>query len=1203
MASSTCNLTRIIQQNLGRSRVAWAQLGQHLCENHTSIALIQEPYTLHFNIPTSTRYRVLSYNDIDNTLTEQSRPRAAILTQPNIYAMLISQFTTRDICVAEVTIQNKNIIIASVYLPPADDVDLHLQIIQELCQKYPRNVIVCGDFNAHHLEWGSTSTNSRGRDIIDLFSALDFHLLNLGSTPTFYTIRNNVEYTSIVDLSFVSSELIPHVHSWNVCKNDTASDHHIISFNVSSGRNLSNQVTSSTRLYITKSINWSRFSIAVGLYRQKWADNIMMALTKEDVETVADMIINDIKATCQLTLTKAKIRKRCVPWWNIRLTELRTLTNYWKRKYKTVASPALKEEYLQRWLDHAKDYKEEIDKSKKKSWREFLCLQNKETVWSQAYRLCKKVNVSPPTTVKKSDSEATENAQETANYLLHHFFPDDNEINETKHHSHIRLLSQSYHQQSQCDDLLFSQEEVGRVILSQNDKKAPGEDAITANIVKAVYDTMPSVITSFYNLCLRIGCFPKCFKTSIVRVIPKPGGDRTTPKEWRPISLLPVMGKILEKLLIDRIMFDLSSRGKLSNKQFGFTPKRSTTDALKLLTDHIRETLDTKKYSVVVSLDVAGAFDNAWWSEILYKLKRMNIPKNLWELCRSYFSERQATLNLAGAIARKLVTKGCPQGSACGPGFWNVLYNSVLEMSLPFGCELLAFADDLMLLNRHDNVQELEATTNEAINRITSWGRAVKLCFNETKTKLMFVHTKRNQTDPDIYMNGMKLQIVEVVRYLGVMVDRKLTWKAHLFYLHQKSKKLMQNLVGLARNTWGLSSSVIETIYRGAVEPALLYGAEIWHEAARRRYFEKKLAQIQRSFLLRIAKSYRTVSHEALCAVTAIPPISLRLAEIISIGQTNKLRIYQTIPIQRDITSPHHPATSFYRYVYLSPLPTSSPYLKVFTDGSKINDSVGGAFVWYRDKQEINQFRFRLPAHCSVFQAEMMAIDCALQQLEIVYQTETDIIIWSDSLSSLQAIRDCRNCNTLVQSVQQRLINLKNKNVRVRLSWIRGHNGNIGNERADQLAKDNSDGATTISLGAPLSMAKRHLRQLKLERWQAWWVGSTKALLTREWIPSIEARLKIGHIQHDFYVTQLLTGHGGFGDFLFRIGARLSSECQCGDDRQTVKHLLFCCPLTRPLRTALDTGGEPSLAELLGGQDRRVALTSVARDIIVFASN
>lgn len=181
-----------------------------------------------------------------------------------------------------------------------------------------------------------------------------------------------------------------------------------------------------------------------------------------------------------------------------------TLTNYWKRRYKRVTSLALKEEYLQRWSMHAKNYKELIEQSKKESWRVFLKLQNKETAWSQAYRLCKKLNITPPTTITKPNGDITQNSEETAHLLLSSFFPDDDENNDTDPHQHIRRLAKNYEHPTSHEDPPFTQEEVGLIIGSQKDNKAPGEDAISANILKVVFETTSTMITSLYNTCLRL---------------------------------------------------------------------------------------------------------------------------------------------------------------------------------------------------------------------------------------------------------------------------------------------------------------------------------------------------------------------------------------------------------------------------------------------------------------------------------------------------------------------------------------------------------------------------------------------------------------------------------------------------------------------------------------------------------------------------
>ncbi|KAJ6215994.1 hypothetical protein RDWZM_010494 [Blomia tropicalis] len=163
-------------------------------------------------------------------------------------------------------------------------------------------------------------------------------------------------------------------------------------------------------------------------------------------------------------------------------------------------------------------------------------------------------------------------------------------------------------------DALFSQEEMQQAIEDMNDKKAPGEDGISANVLKHFSATAPDVFLKLYNRCLEHSYFPKIFKQLIIKAIPKQGGSNATgPKAWQPISLLPVPGKVLERLMIDRIKFNLRTRKLLSSKQYGFTPCRSTIDAVRKVTTTIRKVRDTKQFGVIISLDITGAFDNFWW--------------------------------------------------------------------------------------------------------------------------------------------------------------------------------------------------------------------------------------------------------------------------------------------------------------------------------------------------------------------------------------------------------------------------------------------------------------------------------------------------------------------------------------------------------------------------------------------------------------
>jgi hypothetical protein len=174
--------------------------------------------------------------------------------------------------------------------------------------------------------------------------------------------------------------------------------------------------------------------------------------------------------------------------------------------------------------------------------------------------------------------------------------------------------------------------------------------------------------------------FPKKWKTAKIIPVTKPGKQNIKDvSKYRPISLINVGGKVLEKILISRIVH-IYSNNLLNQNQYGFTPRKSTTDATLAVKDYIEEGIRRGYITILVSLDIRGVFDAEWWPSILHALKEFNCPKNLYKLASSYFSERTATLRTNTTQIEREVSKGCSLGSCCGPGFWNIQFNSTIYL-------------------------------------------------------------------------------------------------------------------------------------------------------------------------------------------------------------------------------------------------------------------------------------------------------------------------------------------------------------------------------------------------------------------------------------------------------------------------------------------------------------------------------------------
>ena len=415
-------------------------------------------------------------------------------------------------------------------------------------------------------------------------------------------------------------------------------------------------------------------------------------------------------------------------------------------------------------------------------------------------------------------------------------------------------------------------------------RKAPGVDGIPNEVWKGLVKIFPKYITAIYNKCLKEGVFPRRWKIAKIIPIVKPGKEGSDEvSKFRPISLLASGGKVLEKLLINRINHHVYTRGHMNENQFGFRPQKSTVDAALAIKDFVQKSIEAGDVVALASLDVQGAFGAAWWPGILRELRKCNCPKNLYKLTRNYFSQRTAVLSSNSIKVEKSISRGCPQGSTCGPGFWNLQFNSLLGMQFMARTKVVAYADDLLIATRGDSVRAVENYANIELSKIEGWSRRNKIKFNDKKSKVMLVTRRKRKEDKDItlYLHSKPLEQVRQMKYLGLILDQKFKFQEHIKYTTERCAKLTHNLSRVARLTWGLRYGAIATIYKGAILPLLSYGAPVWIEAMKHQHNRQKLKRVQRLINLRMARAFRTTSGDALCILTAMKPIIIKIEEIV----------------------------------------------------------------------------------------------------------------------------------------------------------------------------------------------------------------------------------------------------------------------------------------------------------------------------------
>jgi hypothetical protein len=234
---------------------------------------------------------------------------------------------------------------------------------------------------------------------------------------------------------------------------------------------------------------------------------------------------------------------------------MRKKINALRRLYqRTRKNEELRESRKQKYFEENKKYQFEIRKEKFNSWKEYCNVTSSSNPRSEVYKLAtgKVRSNSIMTTLRKSDGTETSSALETMNTMLDHLITVERGEEETYYHKNIRNVTEEPIQT--CDDTEFTQGEMKQTIESFNGKKAPGVDRITSGIFLQAFNIFPRVVTAIYNQCLKRGCFPRRWKIAKIIPITKPGKENSMePSKYHPIILLNIGGKILEKLLINRI--------------------------------------------------------------------------------------------------------------------------------------------------------------------------------------------------------------------------------------------------------------------------------------------------------------------------------------------------------------------------------------------------------------------------------------------------------------------------------------------------------------------------------------------------------------------------------------------------------------------------------------------------------------------------
>ena len=401
----------------------------------------------------------------------------------------------------------------------------------------------------------------------------------------------------------------------------------------------------------------------------------------------------------------------------------------------------------------------------------------------------------------------------------------------------------TYLKNKNLDNLLLSPVdsiEVDSMISSSKSNKACGPNSIPSKILKSYKNYLIEPITHLINLSFSQGNFPSLLKLANVCPIFKKN-DKSLCENYRPISLLSNLSKLFERAMHNRIYKFLEISDVLYDLQFGFRKRYSTNHALLSIVEGVREQLDNKTFACGVFIDLEKAFDTVNHKILLQKLDHYGIRGITNKWFSSYLSNRKQKVSLAGISSEyREISCGVPQGSILGPLLFLIYINDMnkaVKYSLTHH-----FADDTNLLCSDKDPKVLQRKMNEDLRLIFQWLCANRLSLNVSKTEFIVFKPPRKSLPErfTLKLNGKTLMESSKIKYLGVVMDDRLTWKHHFLELR---KKLNKSIGIIFKMRQLCPQKVLLSLYYSLVYSHLSYGICLWGNADETHLEQIRLAQ------------------------------------------------------------------------------------------------------------------------------------------------------------------------------------------------------------------------------------------------------------------------------------------------------------------------------------------------------------------------
>ena len=742
---------------------------------------------------------------------------------------------------------------SSVYIPPStSESDIH-----KLSHLRLDSSILFGDFNAHHPSWSEGTPNDAGTIINDLCNNRNLTVFGLRHSAT---LINTLGSSSSPDFIIAGCNT-SHLMSLPTTLNGIGSDHlpiHVV-MNVDV---LQCDSQPQQKVWRTKTLDVEQFANTLTVELERWeSDNTEQTFDADSsYDAWCTTILNATQQNCQQTNRSHRAGQR---WWKDK-----RLPTLYKRRSQL-------RRRTQRHRD-TRSYCEYREASR-------AVRLAKQTVQAEALvDFCKSLTPANmheklkaakgtdplPDVVTDSTGNSLTSDQTIADALCQHFstvadhlppavIPNDPPPSPLRHPLLSRPITAA--------EIV---EQVKRLKL----RKAPGPDGIFTFMI---IHGGPAIIKSLQHLYKHLWgshAYPGIWWTSEIKPLKKSKSTRTVDK-FRPISLTPVPAKIFESIMRARLQ-QLSDLHKwVPDHQAGFRPHRSPIEHLVRLQQAGHTAFQHKQVLLVALLDLTKAYDTVSRPFLLHKLQHRGIGGHMLEFLRHFLGPRVSTVRYRAATSDPLsFPNGVPQGSPLSPLLFNIYTAEALAESGP---DSQSYADDLSTWSTALTLPEAETKLEKALEPVIVWASTHRMAFSHDKCKVLTLSKQRFLAEPRVAFGPNNyLKPVLKAKYLGLIVDKQLTFNAHVTDLVERKTSTINFLSKYTNITRGCHQNVALLMYTTIARYALEYASVVWGDAAATTL--RKVDSLQHRALCRALGANRLSHRSDVCVEAGVVPLEVR---------------------------------------------------------------------------------------------------------------------------------------------------------------------------------------------------------------------------------------------------------------------------------------------------------------------------------------